>query len=94
MQTTLCIRFLNTTFILGIKTFACLKCDKGFTNPSDLRTHRNQTHKLTEIFSCTYPDCNKSFNMKQKVTKHIEFYHLRLRPYSCSMCDKRKLARI
>ena len=49
-------------------------------------TKHLKTH--TDSFQCTEEGCDRSFNRISNLTIHIQTVHLKLKPYSCTVCGK------
>ncbi|GFO03455.1 Zinc finger protein 208 [Plakobranchus ocellatus] len=54
--------------------FACDQCGKLYLTMSILKRHAN-THNKTHLYSCTMPNCGKTFNIKGRLTDHIRTVH-------------------
>jgi len=65
------------------KKYKCDKCDKSYSRPSSLHTHKNREHEKTTV-EC--PDCMQMINSVQ-FTKHKRFVHGD-KPYKCTLCGK------
>ena len=62
------------------------KCDKKFSQPSDLKTHVDSKHKGIR-YSCDQCDYwAKQFGCLER---HINLVHLNIKNYNCGQCDYR-----
>ena len=58
----------------GAPTVFCPECDKGFTRPSHLDSHR-LIHSDIKPFACT--GCDKTFKRKSELSKHAQSHTTR-----------------
>ncbi|CAC5415651.1 unnamed protein product [Mytilus coruscus] len=58
------------------ETFNCSDCDKAFYNEWNLNRHYNEKHaEYRFVRTCPDKGCNKSFNRKYDLEKHLRGYH-------------------
>lgn len=62
------------TIHLNIKDLKCDQCDFATARRSHLTTHIRSIHE-GETFSCDFPGCDKSYNLKRNLTAHRERVH-------------------
>ncbi|QEU58321.1 hypothetical protein KDRO_A03360 [Kluyveromyces lactis] len=55
------------------KADICAQCGKQFTRPSALRTHM-LVHSGDKPFECTWEGCNKKFNVKSNLIRHLKLH--------------------
>ena len=39
-------------------------------------------------YHCYYSECNRSYQSKYSLKRHIKAYHLGIKPYTCGICEK------
>ena len=44
---------------------------------------------MKEMFKCYHPGCQKLYNSKYNLVRHINTKHLRILKYSCPHCDRK-----
>jgi hypothetical protein len=44
------------------------------------------SHKINDIYKCTYENCYKGYKSKENLTLHIKNIHLKQKPYQCNFC--------
>jgi KRAB domain-containing zinc finger protein len=64
--------------------FKCDICEKEFSQQSGLITHR-KFHFSTDIFECDFPNCNKSYNRKECLSRH-KLNHENVKRHKCQIC--------
>lgn len=55
------------------RSHVCEQCGKQFTRPSALRTHM-LVHSGAKPFKCTWDDCNKTFDVKSNLIRHLKLH--------------------
>ncbi|GJQ65526.1 hypothetical protein Trydic_g7627 [Trypoxylus dichotomus] len=72
----------------NIKRFVCEVCGKTFAVHSSLTKHmRVHTDPIEKTFRCTHEGCDKMFNTKRAVGKHMQ-RHVAIKRHKCILCDK------
>ena len=68
----------------------CLLCKQDFTLQKYLDDHINEVHgnESGKKFTCTWPECDKSFLRKRDLKLHLDT-HNDVRPHSCHICAKK-----
>ena len=61
---------------------ACQDCGKRFSSLLRLSEHIHRAHTRN-----TCKDCGKVLRSPQDLTRHIDAVHLRIKKYSCDLCD-------
>ena len=56
---------------IGEKSYACSKCDKAFSQSSDLKGHK-RIHTGEKPFAC--PTCHKTFRLLTLIWKYMKEY--------------------
>ena len=69
----------------GNETFICSVCGTSFRSKRDLESH-SISHKEPTI-SCN--QCDRVYNRRAFLSRHIRVVHLKLKNYKCDLCDKR-----
>ena len=69
---------------LKANEFACDKCDRAFSDKSNLRRHKH-IHSEEKPFACD--KCDKTFAQKGNLESHKRV-HSGEKPYCCDVCDK------
>lgn len=95
-------RYSFILMILYWQPFECQECNVSFQKWESLRTHNNYNHSdgQFEKFSCSYDDCNKSYNKKQSLKIHVRTIHFGLphnkpkSPFICETCGKSFVMRL
>ena len=64
--------------------FPCIKCDKMFCTPYDLKKHEKSKHPLTNI-KCK--SCESVFNKYSDLESHLDTVH-KVEKFGCEICDK------
>ena len=67
-----------------LKLFACTMCKKSFISPEYLTQHTDLAHKNAE--TCTV--CQKQFNARLTLEKHMKAVHGEFKVFLCTLCDK------
>jgi hypothetical protein len=57
------------------KNLKCPKCDVILTRKSNLSLHLIKYHSQPRLYPCTYADCNKSFDYKHVLRRHLAKIH-------------------
>lgn len=65
--------------------FQCRKCQKVCTTWASYRSHL-KSHSNQNAFSCAL--CQKTFQTKHFVERHVRTFHKKERPYICRFCGK------
>ncbi|KAF9181203.1 hypothetical protein BGZ49_004893 [Haplosporangium sp. Z 27] len=70
--------------------FKCNMCDKTFSRPYNLRSHR-ATHVGIKPFKCTYvldngSECHWEFARKHDLERHMGSRHAFVKPFKCNAC--------
>jgi hypothetical protein len=61
---------------------------QGIIKGLDLKDREHGTN--ISVYDCPYSDCPKSYSSKKKadINRHVDTFHLKKRPFACSICDK------
>lgn len=70
----------------GVKPFPCEFCPKRFTTKSTMKDHL-LTHTGEKNWKCE--QCSKAYARSSDLKVHFKSVHTNIRPYICSVCDKR-----
>ncbi|KAL4792984.1 hypothetical protein BDV19DRAFT_367434 [Aspergillus venezuelensis] len=67
-----------------LKTHLCPfdGCTKAFNRPARLQEHL-RSHNNERLFSCTHPDCDKTFLRASHLNHHVKSAHTGVRDYVC-----------
>ena len=65
------------------KIFICEKCSKSFIFRASLYSHNCKYRKVKRL-ECN--ECDKIFETKHGLEKHVKAKHLVLKPYECDQC--------
>lgn len=57
------------------------------TDKNERKNHSNRKNTKEELFACE--QCNKTFEVRGNLQRHVKVVHERIRPYACDHCDKR-----
>ncbi|XP_069462837.1 zinc finger protein 595-like [Ambystoma mexicanum] len=68
----------------GRRYFECEICSRSFSDPSNLRRHKN-IHTGQRPYSCEI--CSKTFRQKSQLDRH-RLVHTGVRPFQCAFCPK------
>ena len=60
----------------------CKDCGKCFSSAPKLSEHKNRVH-VPNV--CNH--CDKSYKSPQDLKRHIDTVHLKIKKYSCNLCD-------
>ncbi|CAH0389534.1 unnamed protein product [Bemisia tabaci] len=80
----------------GKALFTCdsPNCNKSFVNRTMLLRHQDRLHNANKMmYQCK--DCDKQFSQKRSLQDHVKQKHMsglteeQLRPFHCTICDKR-----
>ena len=63
----------------------CSVCGKGFKKAFNLKQHV-RTHTNEKPLKCAH--CEKRFNDRSSMNKHVRTIHRDIRPHRCTTCDK------
>ncbi len=70
----------------------CEDCGSTKCNSLEsLKRHKDREHGTNIlVYVCPYFGCPKSYSSKKKtdVERHVDTFHLKKRPFACSICDK------
>ncbi|CAD7086818.1 unnamed protein product [Hermetia illucens] len=66
--------------------FQCSYCPKRFKSRHEVEMHTN-SHTGARPYKCA--QCGASFAHSNNLSTHIKRVHLRLTPFSCTLCDKK-----
>ena len=66
--------------------WSCDTCQLSFQSTSLLKEHKKAVHDL-ELFTCTEPDCAKTFNRKSTWRLHVR-WHTENKTKMCDQCSK------
>ena len=61
-------------------------CGKKFTNSGNKNKHVNLVHEKKETNSYKCNLCEKGYNEKYKLKRHIESIHKGAKPFKCKLC--------
>ena len=64
----------------------CAKCGKKFTNSGNKNKHVKLVHEKKETNSYKCNLCDKAYNEKYKLKRHIESIHKGAKPFKCKLC--------
>ncbi|XP_069056639.1 zinc finger protein 235-like isoform X1 [Pleurodeles waltl] len=68
----------------GRRCFQCEICSRSFSDPSNLRRHKN-IHTGQRPYGCEI--CDSTFRQKSQLDRHL-FVHTGERPFQCAFCPK------
>lgn len=69
---------------IGLKSFACAVCGRGFYDEKSLHSHKS-IHTGLKQFKCT--ECGKLYSTANILQQHSK-KHLPVRPHRCSECPR------
>ena len=58
---------------LGMFTYNCDECGKGYFSRPDLDAHTASTHQHVKMFQCHF--CGRSYSQKRGLNKHVKQFH-------------------
>lgn len=61
--------------------------DSGFTTLEQYIVFNHETESVP-VYRCSYENCGKIFNAKQKIQRHM-YTHTGEKPFACRFCDHR-----
>ncbi|KAI5959311.1 uncharacterized protein KGF55_005461 [Candida pseudojiufengensis] len=73
-------------FSHGDPTFECLICSKKYYTGEALKRHQI-CHSTSKKYECSYKNCNKRYNRKSDLGRHIRFIH-KTTVCTCPFCGK------
>ena len=44
-------------------------------------------------FTCSFPNCDKTYSTSNNLNRHIQSFHQQLKPFPCPICPKRLVAK-
>lgn len=69
------------------ENFPCKNCSEKFESKKALTQHLHIDHgELLKSFTCHYENCNKSFTLKDTLSKHIKSAHEGAPKFPCNQC--------
>ncbi|XP_054744915.1 zinc finger protein 91-like [Anastrepha obliqua] len=73
---------------MALEPLTCSQCPRTFKTIFDLNFHINKHRPLSEkrIFPC--PQCDRKFQTKGYVARHVKFVHEDIRPFICEECGE------
>ncbi|XP_035713718.1 zinc finger protein 888-like [Folsomia candida] len=77
---------------------SCNICNDTFSNRGHLQRHMDTVHPTKEQprFPCGFPGCEKSFNRKDGVSKHVKSTHMQKvgrETFKCQLCPQTRTSR-
>ena len=65
----------------------CPLCPNHFNNEQECQLHFSEAHFEDRPFVCTYEGCEKTFKKREKMKRHIDCVHHKLKPHACQLCE-------
>ena len=65
----------------------CPLCPNHFNNEQEYQLHFSEAHFEDRSFVCTYEGCEKTFKKREKMKRHIDCVHHKLKPHACPLCE-------
>jgi hypothetical protein len=81
----LALEQMDSDHPISLSAFTCNICRKEFKKLFNLKQHV-RTHTNEKPLQCS--QCDKRFNDRSSMNKHVRTVHSAVRPHRCSVCDK------